>query len=619
MKKLLLSSMLFVAMMLSGSKLFAQRYVNDIFSAVNRTTNVVYDSNRAVNIIPPNNPPIITQNLFCDIYQPAGDSLCKRPVVILLHTGSYLPTIINQQTTGSKNDSNVVEMARRFAKKGYVVVALNYRLGWNPATTNQAAASEQLIKATYRAIQDVRNCVRFIRKNATTYRVDTSKIIVGGQGTGGYVALGLAAVNKRAEIETNPKFLRGDFTPMVSVDTLGDWNGLGGVPFFNYSGDSAISGDVHMIFNFGGAMGDSTWMDKATLPMVSLHCLKDPFAPYRTGNVIVPTTGITVIPSASGAGSVIPYANSLGINDKINSRTYSDPISAKAAAITGGVNNLFPFWTLTPEGSPWEWWDRPTMQAISVAAPGDGRRADSLSMLTNPFMSAARARAYIDTIVGFVNPRIVAQFDLDAKGADSIAVGSLIAPSNNAAVSVTNDSTKNITISWSAACSYPGVNLNYSWAITDTTGNFTTPILEVPTGANTSLTLTEKAVWDLLGSLGVPVNGSAKATWTVFANAGGAKAKYATWKITLTRASSVGVMEVDNKAAFNVYPNPTSGIVNIASAQKVSAVRIIDLTGKSVVETNQTKIDVSTLNKGIYFVEVTLENGAKSTKRLLVN
>jgi acetyl esterase/lipase len=614
--------MLFVAMMFLGSNLFAQRYLDDVFSAVNKTTNVVYDSNRAVNIIPPNNPPIITQNLICDIYQPAGDSLCKRPVIILLHTGSYLPTLVNQQTTGSKNDSNVVEIANRFAKKGYVVVAMNYRLGWNPATTNQAAAAEQLIKATYRAIQDVRNCVRFMRKNAATYRVDTAKIIVGGQGTGGYVALGLAAVNKRSEIETNPKFLRGDFSPMVSVDTLGDWNGLGGNPFFNYSGEPELSGNVHMVFNFGGAMGDSTWMDNATLPIVSLHCLKDPFAPYRTGNVIVPTTGITVIPSASGAGSVIPFANSLGINNKINSKTYTDPISVRATALTGGVNNLYPFWTLTPEGSPWEWWDRAFVQSINFPSPGAGRIADSLSMLTNPFMSAARARAYCDTIVGFVNPRIVTQFDLDLPSAiDSISIGNLLAPASNTSITVYNDSTKNINISWSPSCS-PFTSLgsiNYSWAITDSSGNFTTPILKVPTGTNTSLTLTEKAVWDLLGSAAIPVGGSVPAKWTVFANIGSTSVKYATWNITLTRGTNVGLLEVDNKAAFNVYPNPTSGVVNFASAQKISAVRIIDITGKSVVETNETKIDVSTLNKGIYFVEVTLENGAKATKRLLVN
>ena len=148
--------------------------------------------------------------------------------------------------------------------------------------------------------------------------LDGSKIVVGGQGTGGYVALGLAAVDKRSEIEAKVKFQRGDFTPMVSVDTLGDWNGLGGWGYLNYSGDSAVSGNAHMVFNYGGAMGDSSWMDASTLPIIGMHCPTDFFAPYRTGNVIVPTTGVTVINSASGAGAVVPFANSLGINDKIN-------------------------------------------------------------------------------------------------------------------------------------------------------------------------------------------------------------------------------------------------------------------------------------------------------------
>ncbi len=390
-----------------------KRYVDEIFANAVKTGNVEYDSNRSINIFyagPPSTP-IITVKLRCDIYQPEGDTATKRPLIILASTGSYLPAIINQQTTGSKDDSSIVELANRLTKRGYVVMAVNYRLGWNPKTTIQAQAAEQLIKATYRAIQDVRNAIRFMRVNAETYKIDTSKIVVGGQGTGGYVALGLAAVDKRSEIEAKVKFQRGDFTPMVSVDTLGDWNGLGGWGYLNYSGDSAVSGNAHMVFNFGGAMGDSSWMDASTLPIVGMHCPTDFFAPFKTGNVIVPTTGVTVINSASGAGAVVPFANSLGINNKINAYNYNDAISTRALAITGGIKNLFPFISSFPaEGSPWEWWDRPTLQANNTYGLGTGRNADSLSMLTNPFMSAARAKAYIDTIAQFISPRIAVQF-----------------------------------------------------------------------------------------------------------------------------------------------------------------------------------------------------------------
>ena len=412
MKKNLLNLITLLALSAICFNASAQkRYVDEIFANVVKTGNIEYDSNRAINIFPPNTPPIITVKLRCDIYQPEGDTAIKRPLIILASTGSYLPTIINQQTTGSKDDSSIVELANRLSKRGYVVMAVNYRLGWNPSTTIQAQATEQLIKATYRAIQDVRNAIRFMRVNAETYKIDTSKIVVGGQGTGGYVALGLAAVDKRSEIEAKLKFQRGDFTPMVSVDTLGDWNGIGGAPFFNYGGDANVSGNAHMVFNYGGAMGDSSWMDASTLPIVGMHCPTDIFAPFKTGNVVVPTTKVTVINSASGAGAVVPFANSLGINDKINSYNYNDAISTRALAITGGIKNLYPFISSFPaEGSPWEWWDRPTLQANNTYGLGTGRNADSLSMLSNPFMSAARAKAYIDTIAQFISPRIAVQF-----------------------------------------------------------------------------------------------------------------------------------------------------------------------------------------------------------------
>ena len=391
---------------------FAQiRYFDDVFPAVTRVNSIMYDSNRTINLIPPNSPPIVTAPLMCDMYEPTGDTAAKRPVIILLHTGSYLPAIANKQTTGNNKDSNVVETAMRFAKKGYLVFAMNYRLGWNPTTTNQAEATEQLLKATYRGIQDARNCVRFVRSNASVYKADTSKIILGGFGTGSYIAYGVATVDKRSEIESNLKFQRGDFTPMVSVDTLGDWLGRGEIPFFKYSVESNVSSNIHMIFSCGGAMGDLNWLEAGGVPIVGLHSVNDPFAPYTTGNVVVPTTGITVVPSASGARDVVVKANTVGVNNKINSRAYHDAFSVKAATLSTN-NNLYPFYTATPESAPWEWWNRTIMQSINLPSAGAGRIADSLSMLTNPSMSASKAKAYIDTIVGFVTPRIVVQFDL---------------------------------------------------------------------------------------------------------------------------------------------------------------------------------------------------------------
>ncbi len=430
MKKRVLKLTLLCAGVISSMATFAQtRYIDDVFSNYTKTANVVYDSNRSMNIlfnsgypIPTvNSSPFITANLTCDIYAPTGDTITSRPVIIVAHTGSYLPVLVNKQTTGNKNDSAIVELCSRFAKKGFVAIAVNYRQGWRATTTLQEVATQDLLQATYRGLQDVRNAIRYVRTNAGMYGIDTSKIVVGGQGTGGYIALALGTVDSRAEIETNIKFLRGDLSPMVNVDTLGDWYGLGGLPYFNYGGDASVSSNAHMIFNYGGAMGDSSWMQANSLPMVGLLVVSDPLAPYLTGIVRGPN-GPFAVPTASGAGVVIPMANDLGINAKINAATYTDAYTTRAMLASNNVKNLFPIYpAVSVDGAPWEWWDRPSVQAATgntagsfygYPMPANGYAADSVSFMLNPLMSAAKGRAYIDTVVNFVAPRIAVQFDL---------------------------------------------------------------------------------------------------------------------------------------------------------------------------------------------------------------
>lgn len=517
MKKQVLKLSIACALAIASTASFAQkRYVDDIFTSALKSANVEYDSNRSINILygaVPGQLPIITAKLVCDVYTPPlTDTIAKRPVVIIMSTGSYLPSIVNQQATGNKNDSSIVELCTRFAKKGYVAVAMDYRMGWNPATTDAKSATEQLLKATYRALQDARNCIRFIRQNAATYGVDTSKIIVGGQGTGGYVALALGSVDKKAEIESNLKFLRGDATPMVNVDTLGDWNGIGGVMlpvypyYFNYSGDAAVSGNAHMTFNYGGAMGDLAWLEASSLPMVSMHVVSDPFAPYKTGNVVVPTTLTTVIPNASGAGDVIPKANLVGVNAKINGVIYPDAISAKAMQLSGNVGGLYPFYTqVSVDGAPWEWWDRPTIQAKTFGMfytqpiPANGPKADSTSFLTNPLMTAAKGRAYIDTVVNFVAPRIAVQFGL---------------------------------------------------------------VTYTPVGLKEEVSLISQ---------------------------------------------------------LTVFPNPAKTELNISLPVAISNISIMDMTGREVMQSTSTKLDVSALKQGLYFVNVKAVDGRSAVKRIVID
>lgn len=63
-------------------------------------------------------------------------------------------------------------------------------------------------------------------------------------------------------------------------------------------------------------------------------------------------------------------------------------------------------------------------------------------------------------------------------------------------------------------------------------------------------------------------------------------------------------------SVVNIYPNPTTDVLNIDTDKNIEAFRIIDVLGKTVMVGNNTNaIDVSALNAGTYYVEFTLEGG----------
>lgn len=393
MKKTLLS--LFCSgLILSGGNANAQRYLTEIFPSVTVTSNITYGNNISVLTGTP-----APQDLKMDVYEPTGDVLTERPMILFLHTGSFLPFPLNGTPTGTRTDSAVVEMCTQFAKRGYVAVAMSYRLGWNP-TGNQDVRTGTLLNAVYRGIHDAKTCVRYFRKeaavNGNPFRIDTNRIIVGGQGSGGYIAFAYASLDKVAEIQL-AKFIDFSLTPpapYVNQALSGNFEGTNATPL-NTPNHVGYSSDIHMVFNLGGAMGDSSWLEAGDVPMVAFHVPSDPFAPYDYGQVIVPTTGNFVV-DVTGSYGTIRRANMLGNNASIENpmAPFTDVYTMRANSINDGHKGLFPLQLPGPQAGPWEWWD-------------SSNPNNSNGLMTNPNMSKAKAIAYIDSIQGYLNPRIV--------------------------------------------------------------------------------------------------------------------------------------------------------------------------------------------------------------------
>ena len=445
--KTTLQSILAIALISFGFTASAQtRYLDDVFSAVTVTSDVAYATNTSILPMLQSLPPG-PATLKCDIYEPTGDSVVNRPVIILIHTGSFLPPVLNGQATGSKTDLSIVEQCTRWAKKGYVAVAMDNRLGWNPTSTDQDVRTSSLLQAAYRGIQDAKAMVRFMRMtegNGNPHGINPDKIILGGQGTGAYISLGYATLDDPATELMLPKFINFNTSPpspYVYPPFFGNPDGTDSAwlpaavspttqdELWNIPNNPTYSNDVNMVFNLGGAIADISWLQAGDVPMVSFHCENDPYGPIDTGDVIVPTTGDFVV-EVMGSRTVQNYSNQYLNNDVFALAGISDVFTTAANLNNGGLEGLYVFNTPAPsttpnafgeleeqQGSPWDWWDNITygIQAEAVnGIPGLTSPAyfEANALLGNPDMSAAKGNAYLDTIQGYLNPRMYEVLDL---------------------------------------------------------------------------------------------------------------------------------------------------------------------------------------------------------------
>ena len=90
--------------------------------------------------------------------------------------------------------------------------------------------------------------------------------------------------------------------------------------------------------------------------------------------------------------------------------------------------------------------------------------------------------------------------------------------------------------------------------------------------------------------------------------------------------SRIATVKIINDKLFVIYPNPVKDYLIITSNATLSnaQIRIIDQNGKvlyqqqvaSLFAGTSNKINVSNLNKGIYYLQVITGNGAQTTKFL---
>jgi len=249
----------------------------NFFSNWDLTSDVEFGANTAVGSSQ-------TQILKMDIYEPQGDNLQKRPLVIMAFGGSFI--------SGQRSD--VAYLCKVFAKLGYVSATIDYRVGFffpDQTTTTLAVV---------RAMHDMKAAVRYFYKDAQTsnnYRVDTNLIFVGGVSAGAITAIHAAYLDNDSEI---PSYLYPDTA------------GLGGVA--GLSGNQGYSSKVAGVVSYSGTIGDTSWINTGDVPIMSIHKTGDQTVPFGTAEVSV--SGIPTGLVADGSQSIHIRANHLQIPNR---------------------------------------------------------------------------------------------------------------------------------------------------------------------------------------------------------------------------------------------------------------------------------------------------------------
>lgn len=258
-------------------------------------------------------PKLTEQKLTMDIFVPVDDKTDKRPLLVLLHGGAFF--------AGNKTDPDIRLWAERFAERGYVTAAVNYRLGFD------LTVQGEVNRAGYRAVQDARAAIRFLL-NRKDLKIDHDLIFIAGPSAGGIASL-------------NTAFVRDKDRP---VDTFsGPLGGEGALDSVNP--DMKADFTIRGVGNLWGAVQSLSILDNSpNTAIISWHNQYDPTVPYGEGS---PFKGYLDFASKWffdtmwGSAEIDARARQKGMKTKFTSYHIPDVHSLDREQAHGELNGIF--------------------------------------------------------------------------------------------------------------------------------------------------------------------------------------------------------------------------------------------------------------------------------------
>ncbi|MBU2951084.1 carboxylesterase family protein [Tamlana agarivorans] len=193
------------------------RYIDPVFDEVNvRTYKYAIKANDTLKL---------------DLYQPIGDSLIKKPLMVLVHGGGFY--------TGKRNESYMISMAKNIARKGYNVASIDYRLTTGRHSVSCGVSQNKIFQVYKRGAQDVMDALLFLIDYKTEFNIDDSKIVLTGSSAGAENILNIAY--NRPLMSKSPRHHAIKIAAVLSISgAIFDINAIkkgNGVPGVFYHGE----------------------------------------------------------------------------------------------------------------------------------------------------------------------------------------------------------------------------------------------------------------------------------------------------------------------------------------------------------------------------------------------
>jgi acetyl esterase/lipase len=246
---------IYILILLFCLQIFPQtRYLDEVFTEYQKTEDVVYGNAPDLPFLFLFEWNTFDIDLDMDIYEPVGDTLEDRPVIVFIHTGAFF--------SGHNELDDVVELSIDSAKRGYVAVNINYRLGLNILSGYSGE------RAVYRGVQDGSAAIRYLREFHEEFNIDPDKIFIWGTSAGSLIGLHLA--NYQDDERPESSFGVGSDPDLGCIDCEGN--------------DYVHNSKPNALVSCWGAIGDLDWIDSEdNIPTIMFHGTLDPIIPFNSG------------------------------------------------------------------------------------------------------------------------------------------------------------------------------------------------------------------------------------------------------------------------------------------------------------------------------------------------